>query len=274
MNQQLIKKSVIQTFPRIVKPKETDDEIEFRLNRNFRILGLLTDSCISGDDRSMIVAGEAGLGKSYEVERKIANYDPNGHNTAIIRGYSRATGVIKKAFAYKEKGQVLVFDDCDNIFFDDTGLSIIKALCDTTENRRISWLSERPLIDEETQKAIPSHFDFNGSVIFITNQDFDGMVTARHRLAPHLEAMISRSHYLNLSMRTKREKLIRIRQVICQGLLKPMPVHMQIEVYEYIQDNVNILRELSLRMAIKIGSLRKNHPNNWKEMASVTCCRT
>jgi hypothetical protein len=33
------------------------------------------------------------------------------------------------------------------------------------------------------------------------------------------------------------------------------------------------LREMSLRMAIKIADLRKSFPNNWKRMAETTCMK-
>ena len=45
------------------------------------------------------------------------------------------------------------------------------------------------------------------------------MIEKGHKLAPHLLAMMSRSHYVDLSMKTKRDYMVRIRQVINQGLL-------------------------------------------------------
>jgi hypothetical protein len=45
------------------------------------------------------------------------------------------------------------------------------------------------------------------------------------------------------------------------------------EVLEFIESNLDKMRELSLRMALKVGSVRKLG-SNWKEIATVTCLRT
>jgi len=37
--------------------------------------------------------------------------------------------------------------------------------------------------------------------------------------------------------------------------------------------NKNRLREMSLRMALKIADLRKSFPLNWKRMAETTCMK-
>ena len=94
-----------------------------------------------------------------------------------------------------------------------------------------------------------------------------------HKLAPHLEALVSRSHYIDLGMKTRREYLVRIRQVIKQGLLNDLSLAQRSDVILFIEQNVEKLRELSLRMAIKLGALRKQS-NDWQKMAKITCCRT
>jgi hypothetical protein len=212
------------------------------------------------------------LGKSFTVERTLGQWDPNGVNHTIVKGYVRATGLIKLLYQFREEGQVVVFDDADTIFFDDTSLNLLKAVCDTTERRRVSWLSEGKLMDEETGEIIPRTFDFEGTIIFITNYDFDQMIEKGHKLAPHLNALISRSHYIDLALKTRRDYLVRIRQVIREGMLAELTDDQRNDVMSYIERNHARLRELSLRMAIKIGNLRKSN-DNWERLANVTCCR-
>jgi hypothetical protein len=252
--------------------KETDAEIDARISERFDILELLTESCLLGNSRALIVSGPAGLGKSFTVERKLGDWDPNGVNHVIVKGYVRATGLIKLLYQFREAGQVVVFDDADTIFFDDTSLNLLKAVCDTTERRRVSWLSEGTLVDEESAEKIPRSFDFDGTIIFISNIDFDNQIEKGHKLAPHLQALISRSHYIDLAMKSRRDYLVRIRQVVKQGLLSDLPEIQRAEVLAYIEENADRLRELSLRMAVKIANLRKT-TDDWKRMANVTCCR-
>lgn len=252
--------------------EETDEQVSQRIYDRFDVLGLLAEACILGTARSLIVSGPAGLGKSYTVEEKLAGHT---NNSLIVKGYVRATGLIKLLYNYRNEGQVLVFDDADTIFHDDTSLNILKAVCDTTEQRRVSWLSEGTLIDDETGEEVPKSFDFNGTIIFITNLDFDAMINKRHKLTPHLEALVSRSHYIDLSLKTRRDYLIRIKQVVSQGMLNNLlsDTNKEKEVMDFIEENQNSLRELSLRMAIKVANLRAGNPQNWQRIARVTCCK-
>jgi len=252
---------------------ETDEQIEARISERFEVLGMMTEGVVTGDLRGLIASGPPGLGKSHTVDKVLSEWDPEGENHTIVRGYVRATGLIKLLYDYSGPGKVIVFDDSDNVLYDETSLNLIKTASDTTRIRRLAWLSEGELVSDLTGEVIPRYFDFDGGLIFITNLDFDSLIVRGHKLAPHLEAMMSRSHYIDLSLKTRRDYLVRIRQVIFEGLLDYLNFHEQAQVLEFIEDYCDSLRELSLRMAIKIGNLRKAHPQNWIRLARITCCK-
>lgn len=252
--------------------RETDAEIEQRIADRFEILDVLTEACVVGNSRALIVSGPAGLGKSYTVEKRLADWDPNELQHTIVKGYVRATGLVKLLYQYRHANNVLVFDDADAIFFDDVSLNLLKAVCDTTERRRVSWLSEGKLVDDDSAELIPRSFDFEGTIIFISNYDFDAMIDKGHKLAPHLQALVSRAHYIDLAMKSRRDYLVRIRQVIKQGLLSHLTEPQRSDVIAFIEGNHDKLRELSLRMAIKLGALRKQG-GDWEKLARITCCK-
>lgn len=252
---------------------ESDEVIESRIAERFDVLDELTSAVTCGEARSLIVSGPAGLGKSYSVEKSLSVWDPNEVNHTFVKGFVRATGLYKMLYQYREAGQVIVFDDADAIFFDDNALNLLKAVCDTTETRKVSWLAETNMIDSEAGERIPRSFTFDGSIIFITNLDFDQLIERGHKLAPHLEALVSRSHYIDLAMKSRNDYLIRIRQVIKQGLLNNLTLDERNDVIDFIESNSSILRELSLRMAIKLANVRKTNPINWKRTARITCCK-
>ena len=60
-------------------------------------------------------------------------------------------------------------------------------------SRKISWNSDSNFLRRE---GVPGEFEFNGSVIFITNLKFDS--TRQTKIKDHLEAILSRCHYLDL----------------------------------------------------------------------------
>ena len=98
------------------------------------------------------------------------------------------------------------------------------------------------------------------------------MIDKGHKLAPHLQAMVSRAHYVDLAMKSRRDYLVRIRQVIKQGLLAELGHEARADVITFIERNHDSLRELSLRMALKLGALRKQG-GDWERVARITCCK-
>jgi hypothetical protein len=165
----------------------------------------------------------------------------------------------------------VVFDDCDAVFFDQTSLAILKAALDTTPRRVISWNTNSYDLRES---GIPNKFEFFGAVIFITNMDLEN--TKSKQLKPHFEAIMSRSHYLNLTIKTRRDKFLRIKSLVeGHGFLDKYSFseHTKVDIMEFIQDNVDKLRELSLRTTIKIADIAKMKPNDWKRICMMTVCK-
>lgn len=270
--QQLMNKVVPM---QVVVQNETDAEIEARLAERFDILSELTDAAIKGHSRALVVSGPAGLGKSFTVEQALEAWDPDACNHTIVKGYVRPTGLYRLLYQHRMANQVIVFDDADAIFFDDVSLNLLKAVCDTTERRVVSYMSEKILVDEDEAVTIPKTFEFKGTIIFITNLDFDAMIEKGHKAAPHMQALVSRSHYIDLAMKTRRDYMVRIKQVVKQGLLSNQGLNkeQQDDVLAFLDKNADRLRELSLRMAIKVGAIRKLNKPNWMAMAKATCCK-
>jgi hypothetical protein len=70
-----------------------------------------------------------------------------------------------------------------------------------------------------------------------------------------------------------RDKVLRIKQIAADGELFTDYDFDQIaqdEIIGFLDENKNKMREMSLRMAIKIADLRKSFPLRWREMARVT----
>jgi hypothetical protein len=77
-------------------------------------------------------------------------------------------------------------------------------------------------------------------------------------------------------MDTNREKILRIKQVVNKGEMLSkydFPECVKDELIEFVETNQDKLRELSLRMVLKIADLRKAFPTNWTAMVKTTCMK-
>ena len=255
---------------------ESVEEIETKLKDRFDALEIMADATGRGINRSLIVSGPAGLGKSFTVEQKMAELEGKGKHITYIKGYVRPLALYKLLYETRHPNAVLVFDDSDSIFHDDVSMNLLKGACDSTDRRVLHWLSRS--LENETDEdgdSVPDRFEFEGSIIFITNYDFDTMIQSGAKLAPHFEALVSRSHYLDLAMKTKMDYVVRIKQVVRGGMLKSRGFNEidTVLIMQFIENNVERLRELSLRMAVKIAGLYKMDKSNWQKLAKQTCFR-
>jgi len=256
-----------------VKDTETDEQIMERISKRFKILDDMTRACKGGDVRAMIVSGPPGVGKSFGVEEQLNKdsifEDVGGRQRKyeVVKGAMSAIGLYAKLYKYSDPKSVVVFDDCDSVLLDDLSLNILKAALDTSKKRYISWNTDSRLLRSE---GIPDRFEFKGSAIFITNIKFENVRSKK--LKDHLEALESRCHYVDLTIDTEREKMLRIKQIVRDGMLDEyaLSAERKDEVVEFIDENKARLRELSLRTVLKIADLAVSFPSDWRDYASTT----
>lgn len=255
---------------------ETEDEAMERIAATFAMLDRIVDSAAKGVVRGLVVSGPPGIGKSFGVEkqldvanifRKMTGEDPKYE---IITGGVSAVGLFQKLYYNRQPENVLVFDDCDAVLFDEECLSLLKGALNSGDKRRIAWNKESRILAD---LGIPSHFDFEGSVIFLSNIDFERTIARGSRIASHLEAIMSRCHYLDLEIGSTRDKILRIKQIVRDGMLTPYDFSNNEEqmIVDFVVENAEHLRELSLRMVKKIADFVKTDPASWHEMAEATC---
>ena len=256
--------------------QESDEQIIDRLKERFQILTDMTRAVRKGDVRAMIVSGPPGVGKSFGVEEVLSKdgiFDVLGERKPryeVVKGAMSALGLYAKLYEFSDANHVLVFDDCDSILMEDLSLNILKGALDSSKKRFIAWNTDSRLLRSED---IPDRFEFKGAAIFITNIKFEHVKSKR--LRDHLDALESRCHYIDLQMDTDREKILRIKQIVGDGMLDAYEFEAceKDDVVNFIVENAGKLRELSLRMVLKVADLKKAFPGNWQSMARTTCMR-
>lgn len=257
--------------------QESDASILARLSDRFDSLTDMTKAVRSGAVRAMIVSGPAGVGKSFNVENELQTAGlldtiaGEKQRFEIVKGAISSVGLYVKLHEYHEEGNVIVFDDADNIFFEDTSLNLLKAALDTSTRRFINWNYDSRLLRSE---GIPDRFEFKGAIIFITNINF--AYVRSKKLKDHLNALQSRCHYIDLDMNTQREKILWIKQIVDEhDMLEKYNFEesARAELIDFIVEHKDRLRELSLRTVLKAADLKLAFPERWQPMARTTLMR-
>ncbi len=262
-------------FETVFLESETEEEAMERISDTFAMLDKITDAAARGTVRGLVVSGPPGIGKSFGVEKQLAAANMfrtiNGKDPLfeVISGGVSSIGLYQKLYYNRGKEQVLVFDDADGVLFEEESLTLLKAALNSGDKRRICWNKESRVLATED---IPDAFDFEGSVIFLSNIDFDRSIAKGSRIADHLAAIMSRCHYLDLEIGSLRDKLLRIKQIVRDGMLTPYDFSPQeeLDIINFTMENAPYLREVSLRMVKKLADLVQMDKGNWPEVAEAT----
>lgn len=277
-------------------PEETIDEAKARISVRYKAMERMADRITGGGIPSLVISGPPGMGKSNEIKVALAkagcvryeDYDGSeglselgGIHPDGMRYYDQISGSITAVGLYQalwnmRKGGIVVLDDCDDVFRDETSLNLLKAALDSTPTRHISWRKEARWL---TDYGIDKTFDFQGHVVFLTNIDFEQVIAKGHRDAEHFKALIDRSMYLCLTLRTRRDFMIRIRQVSegpegmiarCTGLTAEQAE----EVLDFVAEHQERFYNLSLRLILQIANCMKEDLGEWRLDVEATKMRT
>jgi hypothetical protein len=252
-------------------PELSDDEITARISRRFGTLAKMSHGAARGAVTALIVSGAAGVGKSYTVEEVLEEQSQLGRTRyTVIKGSITPIQLYRTLYEFQDPGSVVVLDDADSILFNEDALNLLKSALDTTGKRKLCWMSEAI---GKGDLALPSSFEYKGTMVFITNIDFQGIVDeGKSKLAPHFEALLSRSLYLDLTLRSKRDLMCWIRHVVMENEMlvkRGLTVAQSEEVLLFLRDNIDRLRTVSLREAIKASSLLLTDPQGWQKEAEI-----
>ena len=258
----------VQTSP--LKTVESIEDMRTRINKRFTVMNMMTKGIIGGNIRSLIISGAAGIGKTYGLDKMLKEAHENDViNYKSINGKISGIGLYEQLWKNKDSNSVLLIDDVD-VFSDMDILNLLKAALDTGETRKVCWSTASSYLED---KGIDKEFEFEGTIVFITNVDIDRELERGSKLAPHLQALVSRSVYLDLGVHTNEEIMVRVEDVIMttnmmqKRCLSDAQTSMALN---WMKANVTKLRNVSLRTALYLADFVATDENGWEEIAEVT----
>lgn len=265
----------VEEFAPVEEQPETYEQMKERIGMRFAAMETLTESVIAGTIRALILSGAPGIGKTYSLQKALEKAVQDGHLKAVneVRGRVSAIGLYAELYKNRAKGEVTILDDADGIFADDVALNVLKAALDSGDVRTLKWTTATPWLGDN---SIPNVFDYEGTVVFVSNLDFDRLIARNSNIAEHLKALISRSIYLSLGVHTIAEVMTRVEYVARETpLLEQHNINpeQREEILAWLWANYENLREVSIRTLLKLATFMNTAGANWKHIASVTQLR-
>lgn len=132
-----------------------------------------------------LLCGAPGVGKTFRVLKNIKSAGlVMNKDYFLLKGKCTPTALFKALHDYKDKGKVVLFDDCDSIFKDEDAINLLKAAYDSSDERWVSWNTSAAIpMDEELAQECddavwndaksrweyPKQFLYQGGGVVITN---------------------------------------------------------------------------------------------------------
>lgn len=223
---------------------------------------------VNGVHANAILQGPPGLGKSYVVTQALKNADKiEGEDYIVIKGHVTPLQLYATLYMFRRKGQVVVLDDCDDIFTKETGLEVLKAATDQ-DYRKVTWMSSAtPVVNGTPIKD----FVFNGAIIVCSNISVTtGRGGRRDRSAA---AFLSRLTYWDMKLSQRERMYAQIFNLVVEAdyLSRSPKTKLDIvqkrELMKFILVNLDDIVQFDLRMPQKIAAEMNANPKNWKRTA-------
>ena len=95
------------------------------------------------------------------------------------------------------------------------------------------------------------------------------MANGNNKNAAHLSALESRSLVLDLKIKTKREVMAKIKMTVADGMLRDKGLYDDeaFKIVDFMENNMDKLKDLSLRSAEKLAALYLMDSKDWEMMA-------
>lgn len=253
----------------------SEEVLAENIDKRFRVLDMIMNGILHNKIKAAVFSGAPGIGKTFNVDQRLTEARrKHGREVKHLTGSATAIGLYCKLYENRNPGNILVLDDLDSIFSDQEALNLLKGALDTgATTRTISWMAASSHLESQD---IPNEFEFEGSVIFISNLDFDGQIEKGSKLAPHLRALVNRCVYLDLGIHTTREIMVRVKQVIEKTtIIEDLGLadnHSQ-DIIAWMEKNCGNLRDLSIRTIIHLANFVRTDPHNWQDIAEITMVR-
>lgn len=255
--------------------KKSNNPIVNKVKDKFSSIQHVSEVFVTGNSaqRGLLISGDAGTGKSHFVKQAFISTKTT-HKVDYNKSKTfTAPAFYAKLWENRMKGDVVVFDDCslesmstgDFRKFTDFlkgGLDLLKG------PKMIGYevTTKNPLFKE---LGVPREFDFQGSIIWITNSRFNKL---EKKFGDHWDAIKGRFIGVEVFL-SKEEKYMYTMYLIedmdilgknCEAKDGGYSKKIIKDTLSYLSQNYSNFKEITPRIAIKVADTMNEYPKIWK----------
>ncbi len=220
-----------------------DTKQRLDINKRFMYMERLIKMVMTGHQPSLIITGEAGIGKTYTIMKMLKECGLESDYYTFVKGYTTNKGLFQ--ILQINCDGLIIFDDCDSIFKDKVGSNILKTATDSYSIRQITWGKNKL----EHENPDENTFEFNGQIIFISNLSVNEFP----------QSLQSRSTVINLEM-TITEKLLRIDTILGDiDAGESVEYQHKSKALDFMIQNQESIKDINIRTLLKLSRIYAYH---------------
>jgi hypothetical protein len=238
------------------------------LRTGYEIAEIAIRAVVEDRKPMQMVCSRAGLGKTYLVNRELRR---EGIKPTLISPQNES------AFAetlYRFRDQpVIVLDDCDALARSERVANIFKQAFGPTrtvnyETKQTLAVDRHPRELTDAMMMMPSQFQVNARLIWLSNINFTNNATMTDRMSPHFRAMVSRGLdpiWIDSENDADYFKFI-LWLVVERNMLRNhgFPRKVTVGAVNWLIEHRNHVKELSPRTMVQIADAFKEYPDEYE----------
>ena len=246
-----------------------------RVIKKFETIQAISEAFVTMDSpqRGLLISGDAGTGKSHYVKQAFIKTNSTQRVDYQKSKSFTAPALYAKLWENRHKGDVVVFDDCSLSSLTGEAfrkfVDFLKGGLELTSGPRMlgyESATSNPLFNK---LGVPSEFDFQGSIVWITNTKMDKLIK---KFGDHWDA-IERRFIPTTVYLTKEEKYMYTSYLIeeidmlgvnCDAREGGYSDEIKESTMQFIIDKYDDLTEITPGVAIKIADTMMMFPHNYE----------
>lgn len=246
----------------MTKMAKTDAQKFQVIERFFDEIGRRVEDAIT-EQKHLILWGEPGSSKSSIVKNVIKGFP----SVQVHKNKVSPVQLFEILYNNRAKGQVLVLDDCDSWFDDKDCHSTLMAATDSDPEAMVHWNSNSDLLK---RKGIPASFQFQGTVIVVTNKL---MIERAESIKPQdikINQIVSRMNSFCVNMPDNTWNMLTIKLWHQHNLIQCFGEHNmtadeQADIINFLDENKDSIKRLSFRTVAQCcKTMRSRGADDWR----------